>query len=212
MTTRAEHNRKQYLKNREKRLAIQKAYYAANKEARNAYNKEYAEKNKATISEKRKTYRLKNLESHKESLRQWYLTNAEYAKQKAKEYRIANKDKLTEWAKEYRKIRMSNDPVYKAAIRVRALINIKLYANGYTKKSRAHEILGCSFADFTAYIEAQFAEGMSWSNHGEWHLDHKTPIALAQTEEEVIRLNHHTNFQPLWAIDNLKKGAKIVSQ
>jgi hypothetical protein len=211
MTTRAEHNRKQYLKNREKRLAIQKAYYAANKEARTAYNKEYAEKNKAVISERRKSYREKNAETRKESLRQWYLANAEYAKQKAKKYRITNKDKMREWLKEYHKNKMKSDPVYRAKIRVRSLINTKLYANGYTKKSRTHEILGCSFAEFTAYIESQFTEGMSWSNHGEWHLDHKTPVALAQTEEEVIRLNHHTNFQPLWAIDNLKKGAKIVS-
>lgn len=210
MTDRAEHNRKQYLKNREKRLAIQKAYYWANKDARTAYNKEYAEKNKSAISEQRKAYRIQNAEARKESLRQWYLANAEYAKQKAKEYREANKDKMLQWSKEYHNTKMLNDPVYKAAIRVRTLINNKLYAKGYTKKSRTYEILGCSFAEFAAHIESQFQDGMNWDNHGAWHLDHKTPIAAAKTEEDVIRLNHHTNFQPLWAIDNLKKGAKIV--
>ena len=47
---------------------------------------------------------------------------------------------------------------------------------------------------------------MSWENYGEWHLDHKTPISWAKTEEEIYELNHYTNFQPLWEFDNLSKG------
>jgi hypothetical protein len=35
-------------------------------------------------------------------------------------------------------------------------------------------------------------------------------MAAATTMADVIRLNHYTNLQPLWAIDNLKKGAKMV--
>lgn len=206
--TRTEYNRANYLKNREARLAAQKAYYATNKEARQKYNKEYAVKNKDSVNAQRKKYRESNKETLKQTMRDWYLKNAEYAKIKAKIYREVNKDKMSEWSKQYRKSRMSTDPVYKAAIRIRSLINVKLYANGYTKKSRTYEILGCSFAEFTAHIEAQFKAGMSWDNHGEWHLDHIVPIASAATEQDVIRLNHHSNFQPLWAIDNLRKGVK----
>ena len=33
-------------------------------------------------------------------------------------------------------------------------------------------------------------------NYG-WDLDHITPISSAKTEEDVIRLNNYTNFQPL---------------
>ena len=50
---------------------------------------------------------------------------------------------------------------------------------------------------------------MTWENQGEWHFDHIIPISSAQTEEEVIKLNHYTNFQPLWAEDNLRKSNKI---
>ncbi len=39
-------------------------------------------------------------------------------------------------------------------------------------------------------------------------MDHIKPISLARTESEVIELNHYTNFQPLWAKDNLSKGKK----
>ena len=31
-----------------------------------------------------------------------------------------------------------------------------------------------------------------------------------KTEEEIYRLCHYTNLQPLWAEDNLKKGSKIL--
>lgn len=51
---------------------------------------------------------------------------------------------------------------------------------------------------------------MSLDNYGDWHLDHILPISLAENEEDVIKLNHYTNFQPLWAIDNFKKGNKVI--
>lgn len=212
MLSRSEHNRKQYLKNREKRLAAQKEYYAANKEARNSYNKEYAEKNKESIRERRNEYRLQNLDAIKERMRHWYVENSDYAKIKAKEYREANKDKTRAWSKEYRKNRMIVDPLFALKIKLRSLINLKISTSGYTKRSKTYEILGCSYVDFKTHIEQQFQKGMSWENHGMWHLDHIVPIASAKTEDDVIRLNHYSNFQPLWAIDNLKKGSKYATQ
>ena len=54
---------------------------------------------------------------------------------------------------------------------------------------------------------------MTWDNHGNpkdgiyelnktWDLDHIIPISTAISEEDVIRLNHHTNFQPLCSYTN----------
>lgn len=79
---------------------------------------------------------------------------------------------------------------------------------GYNKRSKTFKILGVTFDEFKIYIENLFREGMSWSNYGEWHLDHKVPISWAKTEEEVYKLNHYSNFQPLWASENTNKGNK----
>ena len=67
-----------------------------------------------------------------------------------------------------------------------------------------------SVEELKIHLGNKFREGMSWDNYGEWHLDHIIPISSANTEEEIIKLNHYTNFQPLWAIDNIKKGNKII--
>ena len=61
-----------------------------------------------------------------------------------------------------------------------------------------------------SYIENQFKEGMSFDNHGEWELDHKIPVSSANSEDEIIKLNHYTNFQPLWKLENRLKSDKII--
>jgi len=46
---------------------------------------------------------------------------------------------------------------------------------------------------------------MTWDNKGkyngelnfDWDIDHKIPISEAKSIEDVIRLNHYTNLQPL---------------
>lgn len=56
---------------------------------------------------------------------------------------------------------------------------------------------------------------MTWENHGrgesKWHFDHKIPASWAKTEEKMIKLNHYTNFQPLWSNDNISKGNRFKS-
>jgi hypothetical protein len=52
---------------------------------------------------------------------------------------------------------------------------------------------------------------MNWSNRNLWHIDHIIPLASAKTEEEMIKLCHYTNLQPLWAIENMSKGSKIIT-
>jgi hypothetical protein len=51
---------------------------------------------------------------------------------------------------------------------------------------------------------------MNWDNRDKWHIDHIIPLASAKSPEEVEKLCHYTNLQPLWASDNMSKGAKLV--
>ncbi len=116
-----------------------------------------------------------------------------------------------EWMNNYIKDRNNADSLFKFKNNIRCLISqsFKRKKNNYwTKKTKTENILGCKFEQFKIYIENKFTNGMTWENQGEWHLDHIKPLKLAKTEEEVIILNHYTNFQPLWAEDNLKKGSK----
>jgi len=70
--------------------------------------------------------------------------------------------------------------------------------------------LGCSIEEFKCFIENQFIEGMSWDNYGKWHLDHVRPLAAFNLEDrtQFLEVANWTNYQPLWAEDNIRKGAK----
>jgi hypothetical protein len=70
--------------------------------------------------------------------------------------------------------------------------------------------LGCSINEFKDYIESKFELGMLWENWGEWHLDHIRPLASFDltNKEHFLEACHYTNYQPLWAYDNIIKSNK----
>ena len=81
---------------------------------------------------------------------------------------------------------------------------------GRYKSKSTLQLLGASVDQVWNYLESQFQPGMTRQNHGLWHLDHKRPCAsfdLNDPKQQAICF-HYTNLQPLWAKDNLKKGAK----
>ena len=84
--------------------------------------------------------------------------------------------------------------------------------NGYTKRSKTSVILGCTFDEFYNHIEKQFLPNMNWDNRSEWHLDHIVPISFGESEEEILLLNHYSNFRPLWAKDNIMKSNALTEE
>lgn len=132
-----------------------------------------------------------------------------YQKKYHKNYSINNIERKRKNNKIYNKKRRSIDPLFKLTGNIRTLIGNSIRDNNYTKKTKSYKILRCSFKYFKIYLERQFTINMNWDNQGQWHLDHIIPISLAKTEEDILRLNHYTNFQPLWASENIRKGNKI---
>ena len=51
---------------------------------------------------------------------------------------------------------------------------------------------------------------MSWNNYGlyngelnyGWDIDHIMPLSSAKTQEDIIKLNHYSNLQPLCSYHN----------
>lgn len=64
--------------------------------------------------------------------------------------------------------------------------------------------------DIVNRLESLFCDSMSWSNRSEWHVDHIRPIKsfLDNGITDCNIINDPMNLQPLWAKDNLIKGAK----
>lgn len=126
------------------------------------------------------------------------------------EYFKKNKERIKEWRKINTKINKQKNPLYKLQCNLRSLISKSITRQGYRKTSKSKQILGCEYIELKKHLESKFTEGMNWDNYGKWHIDHIYPSSLAETEEEIIRLNNYTNLQPLWAEDNIRKGNKII--
>ena len=192
-----------------------KEYRKANADKIKESEKKYYKANSDKIKERKKKYYKANADKIKERKKKYDKANADKIKERKKKYNKANADKIKEWRKEYQKNREKNDPIFKLTNRLRSNIRdtFKRACNGaYVKKSKTVDILGCDMDFFMRYISSKFQKGMTFENYGEWHLDHIIPISEANTKEDIIRLNHYTNFQPLWAEDNLTKSDKIVEQ
>ena len=189
-------------------------YYLENKEKYKKWRKKWHDnpENESYKKEKLKEWRENNVEHLKDYSKNRYEENKESISENKKVWRENNNDKINEYRREYQKNRLSKDPLYKLSSSIRNRIGLSFKRNGYTKNSSTYEILGCSFEDFKLYLQDLFKDGMSWENQGEWHLDHIIPVSSAQTEEEIIKLNHYKNFQPLWAIDNIKKSNSIKNE
>ena len=155
---------------------------------------------------KSKNYYKDNIISKDEYHCNYRKLNSENLKNKSKIYRINNKEKINLHFKN----RKSIDPLFKLSTNIRSMICDCFRRNGYTKNSKTYEIIGCSFEEFKNHLESKFESWMNWDNHGlyngelnhGWDIDHITPNSSAITEEDIVRLNHYTNLQPLCSYTN----------
>ena len=138
-----------------------------------------------------------------------YKKNPERAKIRVKKWQQENLDNLSAYKRE----RNANDPLYKLAGRLRSRTWLALKSKKWQKTSHLTTYIGCTLEELKAHLEKQFLPEMTWNNHSPtgWHIDHIIPLDSAATEEEMYKLCHYTNLQPLWADDNIRKSNKINS-
>ena len=178
---------KNWIENNQELIRI---YKDNNKDREKEYSKEHYIKNKIKILASNKEYREKN-----PNISKTYWEN--------------NKHYLIPKNIETQSNRMKIDPIFKLKQNTRSLIytSFKRACNGkFNKSQRTQNILGCTIDEFIIHLQSKFVKGMTLENHGEWEIDHIKPISLALTEEEIYELNHYTNLQPLWRVDNRKKS------
>ena len=163
--------------------------------------------------ETRKHKMLHDEEFRKQRLKVRKQQGERFRKSKPKETKVISQEEIErrkKLRKEKRKERLQTDSMYKLKIRLRKSIRESFRRRGKRKDGyRTHSILGAEIHVVYEHFESLFVDGMSWENMGKWHIDHIIPLSTAITEEDVIRLCHYTNLQPLWAEDNLKKSNKL---
>jgi hypothetical protein len=171
------------------------------KKCMNEYSLNYKKNNIENINKKNKEYFEKNRELNKIKCIKYRNNNLEKSRERYKKWRLNNKEKINSY-NQIPIIRLKNS----LRNRINELMN-KKYNN-----PRTIDLVGCDYEFLINYIEKKFTEGMSWNNYGYygWHLDHIIPLSSAKTEEEMCKLCHYTNLQPLWAEDNFKKSNKIL--
>jgi hypothetical protein len=93
-------------------------------------------------------------------------------------------------------------------------VRLNAARKGNYKSGSAIRDLDCSIDWFKGWMEMQWEDGMSWNNYGnkkgQWSIDHIIPLSSVDLtdREQLKRVCHWTNLQPMWHLDNIKKGNK----
>jgi hypothetical protein len=209
------------------------------KECRKNETKKYREKNHDKILKSSSDFKKNNQDKVKEGKKKYYLKHYDKINEKNKNYQLNNRDKILEYRqknrakhiqqsiewrrnnverkreseREYYKKNYRSNVIYKLSKNVRTRICEFIKVKKINKNNTTFNLVGCSSEELKLHLERQFTIGMSWDNHGVfgWHIDHIIPLNSADIEDELFKLCHYTNLQPLWAPENLSKGDKILT-
>lgn len=198
-----------------------KRYYMENRETILANVSNYRRANKDKVMESKRKYYYDNIDKIKNYRKRYLDSNKEVLKKRWKNYYENNTKRILDYCRDWRKsnlpeiaernrIRYSTDINYRLRCICRQFVHRMITTTNTEKLTRTAEILGYTPVELKAHIEKQFVPGMSWDNYGEWHIDHIIPISSATNLYEGLKLSQLENLQPLWAEENLKKGAAIV--
>lgn len=178
------------------------------------YQNKYQEKYRKT--EKSKSY---HKEWEKTPKRKEYNKNRQKKRRQTLRYKNwyeKNKNEIIKRTTKNAKKRKQTDIGFKLSCNLR--LSLWKALRGKIKTGSAIRDLGCTLKELKEHLEKQFIEGMSWDNYGcgqdKWTIDHK--IAMLDKDidltkrEDLLRVCHYTNLQPMWFISNIQKGNRRV--
>lgn len=121
------------------------------------------------------------------------------------------KEKDNVRVRRYCKQRRQTDKPFAILASLRCRVYAAVRAKRVGKYHPTLKLLGCSIPQLMEHISARFTEGMTWQNYGEWHIDHIRPCKMFDLtiRREQLACFNWTNLQPLWALDNFRKGGRF---
>ncbi len=154
--------------------------------------------------------RLKDRAVHAADVRAWWASHPEakpIAAAKQKKWRQEHGEKYNQTIRKWHAAKIKSDPQYKLKLYLRTRIRSAVKSNA--RAGSAVKDLGCSITELKIQLEGQFLPSMTWDNHGPvWHIDHIKPLSRFDLTDrtQFLEACHYTNLQPLFALDNIRKG------
>jgi hypothetical protein len=207
---RAVYNRQYRLDHKDEIAARKRQYHQDHRVEIAIKMKQYSQDHRAEKTAYMRQYRQDHRAGKAVWQKQYYQNHKPEAAAYAKQYYQDHKAEVVM----YNRQRFSDDIDYRLKTNIRVEIKQSIKDNKQYKHSI--DLLGCSIPEARAHLERQFKPGMNWDNYGfyGWHIDHIIPLASFDFRdyEQQKRAWHYTNLQPLWAVDNMKKGCKIIEK
>lgn len=188
---------------KEQKREYDRKHYLLNQERKKKYAKEYHFANREKLLEGIAVRSKKRYLNNKGKIKEYYKVYSPI-------YRNKNREKINVYRRGHFLRRKKEDLLFKVQTQIRGRICRYFQNLRVGKYSNTIKLLGADYLTVMSHIESNFREGMSWDKVGkEIHIDHIIPLSSAKTKEELLKLFHYKNLQPLWAMDNIRKGAKI---
>lgn len=201
---------------RQKKREYDKARYQRLREAICAYARKYRKQNAAQINERSRQKYAQNpasvLAKNRKSAKKNRATNT----LREKRWRAINKGRVRKYNLRHVTKRRAADAAFRLQMIVRTRIHSALQKSLAKKQCRTLALVGCTGTELKQWLESKFSEGMTWENQGKhgWHIDHIIPLSAFDLNDpnQQRAAFHYSNLQPLWAIDNMRKGNKVFGQ
>lgn len=204
--------------NPDKVKEAQKRFYAANREKLVAKRAELYAANRDEIAERRRELYAASAERERQVQRERRAADPDRFRLRDREYRrnnltqVRNKDRASSLRKFKRNYGVNVG--FTLRVRLSSLLRASLKSGAKSKKMEA--LLGYSVQDLRLHLERGFKDSMTWDAFlsGKIHIDHIRPVSSFDiTSDQCADFKACwalSNLQPLWAFDNLSKGAKIL--